>query len=157
MQRSQRLQVVLDLADKAVQNAAQVLETARQQLGSEEKKLTDLQHYYQEYSKLFDSQSQGVRALDVARQRTFLSQLQQAQQHQQQVIAQRRQLVATKQKLWHLAYLKQRAIAELITRLKKDENLALSRKEEKRLDEWSQQASRRKASATAGQDAQHPS
>lgn len=145
MKRSDRLLMVLDLADKDSKKAAEILEKARQQLSQEERKLEDLRHYYQEYEKIFTHSQTSVRAQDIARQRTFLGQLSQAQQQQHQIIEQRRQVVATKQKNWQFAYLKQKAIGQLIDRLRKDENLALTRKEEKRLDEWSLQASVRRS------------
>ena len=127
MKRSQRLIIVLDLAEKEVTKAGEILEKARQQLQAEEQKLENLRHFYQEYEKAFNSSTSGIRAQDIARQRTFLAQLSQAQQQQQYIIQQRRQLVASKQKNWQFAYLKQKAIAQLIERLKKDENLALTR------------------------------
>ncbi len=144
MKRSERLGLVLDLADKALKKAADVVESARQQLLTEQQKLEDLEHYYNDYSHSFAETLAGIRAQDVARQRAFLGQLSDAQKQQQLIVNQRGQLVANKQKLWHLAYLKQRAIEQLIQRLQKDETAALTRKEEKRLDEWSLQASARK-------------
>lgn len=144
MKRSERLGVVLDLATKTADKAAEVVAKVRQQLLAEEQKLEDLRRYYNEYEKVFSTQQTAIRALDMARQRAFLGQLTQAQQQQLVVIDQRRGLLAAKQKIWQVAHLKQQAIAQLIERLKKDENLALTRKEEKRLDEFTQQASRRR-------------
>jgi flagellar FliJ protein len=145
MGRAQRLQPVLQLADKQLKEAADQLDAVRKHIQQEEKKLADLEQYMLDYSANFQ-QNPARTAQDLVRQRSFLQQLSQARTQQQQVIGKYRQIVQQKQKLWQKAYLKQQAIFQLIERLKKDEFLALSKKEEKRLDEWSAQAHNRRLS-----------
>lgn len=142
MQRSARLQVVLQLADAAVQKAAEQLEKTRALLEQAQQKHNELGQYYQDYQDTFNnSPAQPVATL--ARLRSFLHKLRDAQQQQQSLITHIQHSLKQQQKIWHQAYLKQRAISQLIERLKKDEQLLLSRKEEKRLDEWTQQAAQR--------------
>lgn len=143
MGRADRLSPVLHLADKQLKEATAQLDAVRAHLNQEENKLKDLEGYYRDYAQNFtDNPAHTAEAL--VRQRSFLQQLSQAQMQQQQVIGKYRQVLTQKHKIWQKAYLKQKAIAQLIDRLKKDELLALSKKEEKRLDEWSAQAFNRK-------------
>ncbi|HEY6530438.1 MAG TPA: flagellar export protein FliJ [Cellvibrionaceae bacterium] len=146
MGRAERLQPVLHLADKQLKEAASQLDAVRDHIQQEEQKLKDLEQYYSDYTENF-SQHPANTAQALVRQRSFLQQLSQARTQQQQVIGKYRQILTQKQKIWQKAYLKQQAIAQLIERLKKDEFMALSKKEEKRLDEWSAQAHSRKLSA----------
>jgi flagellar protein FliJ len=143
MGRADRLHPVLSLAGKHLQEATTQLDAVRNHLNQEEKKLSDLESYYSDYEKTFTQQPAGT-AQALVRQRSFLHQLSQAHAQQQQVIGKYRHVLTQKQKIWQKAYLKQQAIFQLIERLKKDENLALSKKEEKRLDEWSAQAHSRR-------------
>lgn len=145
MGRAERLQPVLQLADKHLKEAADQLDAVRKHIQQEEKKLADLEQYMLDYTENFN-QHPARTAQDLVRQRSFLQQLSQARSQQQQVISKYRHIVQQKQKLWQKAYLKQQAIFQLIERLKKDEYLALSKKEEKRLDEWSAQAHNRRLS-----------
>lgn len=143
MGRADRLQPVLHLADKHLKEATAQLDAVRDHVQQEEKKLQDLEQYYSDYTDNF-STNPAITAHALVRQRSFLQQLSQARTQQQQLIAKYRQILAQKHKIWQKAYLKQQAIFQLIERLKKDELLTLSKKEEKRLDEWSAQAHSRR-------------
>jgi flagellar protein FliJ len=143
MGRADRLQPVLQLAEKQLKEATQQLDALRDHVNNEEKKLQDLEQYYSDYTQNF-TQNPACTAHALVRQRSFLQQLAQARTQQQQLISKYRQVLAQKHKIWQKAYLKQQAIFQLIERLKKDELLTLSKKEEKRLDEWSAQAHTRR-------------
>lgn len=146
--RSTRLLLVLTLLEKQLAKAREALQAAQQVLQQEQQKMQQLQAYYDDYATGINAPQQPLKAQDISRQRSLLNQLMQAKKQQQQLVQNRQQLVKNKYKLWHLAYLKKNALTQLIEKLKKNEALALTKKEEKRLDEWTLQALRRKESAS---------
>ena len=110
MGRAERLQPVLHLADKHLKDAADQLDAVRKHIQLEEKKLADLEQYMLDYTENFN-QNPARTAQDLVRQRSFLQQISQARNQQQQVIGKYRQILQQKQKIWQKAYLKQQAIA----------------------------------------------
>lgn len=130
--------------EKQLIQAQEALQAAQKQWQIEQQKLQQLHQYYEEYNTAFNQSQQPLNAQDISRQRSLLNQLMLAKKQQQQLVAQRQQLVKSKYKRWHLAYLKKTALTQLIEQLQKHEALVLSKKEEKRLDEWTLQALRRK-------------
>ena len=98
MGRAERLQPVLQLADKHLKEAADQLDAVRN-IFNRKKKLADLEQYMLDYSENFN-RNPARTAQDLVRQRSFLQQLSQARSQQQQVISKYRQLVQQKQKLW---------------------------------------------------------
>lgn len=134
--RADRLKVVLELAQKAEDEAADIFNKARKQLTGEQQRLEDLCTYYNDYQQSLAAAS-GLQTVDaIVRSRGFLQQLAQAKSQQQQIVAQYAKLSDQKKRAWHKAHLKHRALKDLIMRLKADEAQVLSRKEEKLLDEW---------------------
>ncbi len=134
--RADRLQVVLELAEGAMNEAAEHFAKAREQLEGEKKQLEDLTLYCEDYQNQLAAAS-GQHSVDaLVRSRGFLGQLLQAKRQQAQMTEHTQKIVNQKQTLWHKAHQKHRAMKELIDRLQADELLALSRKEEKMLDEW---------------------
>lgn len=140
MSRAKRLVIVLNLAERTEQQAAQASELARRLWQEDQHKLEDLCQYYADYEASFAGSSACRRAEDIARQRGFLSQLSEAKQQQSAVVEKRLSICNTKQKLWQQARLKRKALQELIQRLEADEAKLLSRKEAKMLDEWFNQS-----------------
>lgn len=136
MSRAKRLIVVLNLAERTEQQAAQASELAHRLWQDDQKKLDDLCQYYSDYETSFEGKNACRRAVDIARQRGFLSQLTEAKVQQSAVVEKRLSICQAKQQLWQQARLKRKALQELIARLEADEVRALSRKEEKMLDEW---------------------
>lgn len=136
MSRSKRLNLVLDLAGRKENKAAEAFEMARRLWAEDQEKMQDLQRYYSDYEHAFTQPAARMRAQDIVQQRGFLTQLAEALRQQQQVVDHRRSIADTKQSDWQSARLKRRALEELIGRLRADEQRALTRKEEKMLDEW---------------------
>lgn len=136
MSRSKRLNLVLDLAGRKENKAAEAFEMARRLWTEDQEKMQDLQRYYNDYEHAFTRPAARMRAQDIVQQRGFLTQLAEALRQQQQVVDHRRSIADNKQSDWQSARLKRRALEELIGRLKADEQRALTRKEEKMLDEW---------------------
>jgi flagellar FliJ protein len=142
MSRSKRLNLVLDLAERRENKAAEAFEMARRLWLDDQEKMQDLQRYYSDYESAFTRPNARLRAQDIAQQRGFLTQLAEALRQQQQVVERRRSIADAKQSDWQKARLKRRALEELIERIKSDERRALTRKEEKMLDEWFAQTAR---------------
>lgn len=136
MSRSKRLNLVLDIAERKENKAAEAFELARRLWLEDQEKMQDLQKYYSDYELAFTRPAARLRAQDIAQQRGFLTQLAEALRQQQQVVDRRRSIADNKQSDWQSARLKRRALEELIDRIKADEARALTRKEEKMLDEW---------------------
>lgn len=136
MSRAQRLSIVLELAERTEQQAAQASELARRLWQDDQRKLEDLDQYYSDYEASFAGGTSFKRAEDIARQRGFLSQLADAKRQQKAVVEKRLSICNSKQQAWQQTRLKRKALQELIQRLKADEAQAASRKEAKMLDEW---------------------
>ena len=139
--RSKRLQVVLELAEREKDAAAQAFEQAQMQFTQEQHKLTQLSDYYRDYESSFSAR-RDLRASDLMQQRNFLQQLSQAQQQQQAVINSVERLLEEKRELWHKCHLKHQKLAELIARYRSEEEAALAKKEQKVMDEWAQRVFR---------------
>ncbi|MCR6653582.1 MAG: flagellar export protein FliJ [Cellvibrionaceae bacterium] len=144
MSRSKRLNMVLDIAERAENKAAEAFEMARKLWLEDQEKMVDLQRYYQDYETAF-AQPKRLRAQDIVQQRSFLQQLAEAVRQQAQVVERRRSIADNKQMDWRTAHLKRRALQELVARVQADEQRILSRKEEKMLDEWFNQTAIRRA------------
>lgn len=134
--RAKRLGVVLELAQQAENTAAEIYNKARSQHRQELQKLENLAAYCEDYQGNLDvvGSCQSVDA--IARSRGFLSQLVNAKKQQQQIVHQFLILADQKKHHWHKAHHKHHALKELIQRLNSDHQKALSRQEEKLLDEW---------------------
>ena len=102
-----------------------------------------LEQYYREYEVSFEAQGRLTSGEEISRQRYFLTQLADARSSQEVLISNCQKVVEDKKSNWHKAYLKQRALSELIERIKNNEDTALSRQEEKFLDGWTTQTAQR--------------
>lgn len=149
-QRAQRLDIVLDLAERTEQKAAQAYELARRLWQEDTQKLKDLEVYCMEYEASISTARVVRRAQDMVRDRGFLQQIYRARQQQESVVKQREGLAEQKKQLWHKSHLKHRALRNLIQRMREDEQKSLNRKEEKLLDEWFAQAARHRAARGIG-------
>ena len=136
VKRSERLTVILSLAEKEAQDAAKIMEQARIALEFERHKLEDLIAYYNEYADSSSQKGKTVSVDNIARERSFLVHLADVQQQQEKLVAQHQQLVEQKKRNWQEKQLKFRALGDLVDRIIADENKVLSRKEEKLLDDW---------------------
>jgi flagellar FliJ protein len=144
MSRSKRLNMVLDIAERAENKAAEAFEMARRLWQEDQGKMEDLQRYYQDYETAF-AQPARLRAQEIVQQRSFLQQLADVVRQQAQVVERRRTIADNKQTDWRTAHLKRRALQELVARVRADEQRVLTRKEEKMLDEWFNQTAQRRA------------
>ena len=134
--RADRLHIVLEMAEKAENQAAEVFNQARTQHEQAQKKLEDLAAYCLDYQEGLGVLGGRQSAETIARSRGFLGQLMQAKRQQQQIVVQYLKLVEQKKQSWHKSHLKHRALKDLINRFKADDQKVLNRQEEKMLDEW---------------------
>lgn len=143
MSRSKRLQVVLELVGNAEHNAAKAYGDARRMGEESQLKLDSLVQYCREYEDSSGGTQRVLRAEDIVRQRSFLEQIYIAKQQQVHVVKQCQKLIEQKKQAWHKAHLKHQALQDLLSRLREDEQKALTRKEDKMLDEWFAQSQSR--------------
>jgi flagellar FliJ protein len=137
--KSKRLAIVLELAEREKDQAAQAFEQARQQYAQEEQKLAQLEDYYQDYARSFTS-TRTLRVEDLVKQRSFLQQLSQAIQQQQGLLQTVKNAVEQKRQAWQKSHVKHKNLADLITRYRAEEQAVTDKKEQKMLDEWFQQS-----------------
>lgn len=136
--RSKRLAIVLELAERELEAAAQAFEKARRFCLEEEQKLTQLEDYYADYQQAFASGG-SMRVQDLMKQRNFLEQLAQAKRQQQGAIRTAQLNLEGKRQAWQKCHLKHKNMAELISRYRAEEDAVMAKKEQKMLDEWFQQ------------------
>lgn len=149
VKRADRLAVVLDLADRQVQKASEIYNIALQAWKADEARLEELRSYYAEYEHAF-SHGNALRASEIARQRGFLQKLADAIVQQGEVVRHRYEVAENKKALWHKAHLKHGALRDLIQRIRADEERALSKREEKMLDEWFTQSAAGRSARSGG-------
>lgn len=134
--RSQRIAVVVDLAQRDEDKLADAFTQAKLAVQTAHAQLTDLNQYYQGYIDRFKQQTQGLRASDLINSRAFLQQLSVA------IDSQRRQVDLLEKQLqhaqiqWHRSHLKTQSLMDLRTQYRKDEAEQADRHEQKALDEW---------------------
>ena len=136
IKKSQRLHIVLELAERDENEATEAVQVFRKRLQDEQQRLLELKEYYQEYENLFSRQRSGIRASEIASQRQFLVELIRMQDRQTQQIAIVEKGLNQKLDAWRRCHLKYQALEQLIARIKQEENRVLDRKEQKLLDEW---------------------
>ncbi len=147
--RAERLEVVVDLAERQVQKASEIYNIAQQAWKSDEAKLEELRSYYGEYENAFNHGA-ALRASDIARHRGFLQKLADAIVQQGDVVRHRFEVAESKKALWHKAHLKHGALRDLIQRMRADEERILSKREEKMLDEWFTQSAAGRSARASG-------
>src|SRR5690625_5838798 len=75
MVRSERMGAVLTLAERAEQQAAQALESARAQLLNEQQQLEQLQQYRTQYIQEYQNRRDGVRPAELIGYSSFIQRL----------------------------------------------------------------------------------
>ena len=137
--KTKRMSLILELAEKDVESAANTFADAKARLASERHKLEDILDYLNDYAAANEAGNLRLSPEQLMRQRAFVGQLSQAQSQQRLLIAQNEREVEHKKSLWQKAHLKQRAMQDLVKRMSDEEQAHADKKEEKLLDEWAQQ------------------
>ena len=136
-QRSQRMKVVLQLAERAEEAAATTLQSSRQQLQQAEEQLQQIEDYQQHYIQELNAQNGRVSVQTLMNDRQFLQQLTGISATQRQQIEQLQQQEGQCLHNWQLCYQRRQNIENLIERLQQAENLDEEKRLQKQLDELS--------------------
>lgn len=139
MVRSERMGAVLTLAERAEQQAAQALESARAQLLEEQQQLEQLQQYRAQYVQEYQSRREGVRPAELIGYSSFIQRLEAVLAEQEKKMLLLHQQLAERQQQWQEKYRKRQSIQELIVRLQQEESAALEQKLQRELDELAAQ------------------
>lgn len=134
--RSQRLQIVVDIAEQEENDAAAIFEAAKSALQKELSALASIDDYYADYHKQFSQQNRGVRAADLMKSRAFLTQLAEMRDAQRLKVDLAQRDMQTAQETWHKSHLKHKGLIGLIDQYRTEEYRHLDILEQKHLDEW---------------------
>lgn len=145
--RAQRMQVVLTLALKQEDDAAQKLRQYRDQLAQEERQLADLRDYSTQYLNAQGNLREGVLAHELINYSSFIGRLNEACREQEVKVARMISLLDSLQQQWRIKHQKRKSIEELIVRLQQEDNLLLDKRLQKELDELSAQQLQRQRDA----------
>lgn len=136
MKKSLRLRPVRDLKQQQERLEARKLADLQQQLQQARRQCTELEGYLKEYFNSVSSQRQLVRqASQLALYQAFVDRLQQAIQHQMQVVRQREMAVQAQTQKWISASEKLKSMDDLILRARQQEQLDADKREQKILDD----------------------
>lgn len=129
--------VVLDLARRAEESAAQGLTQARQQTAHAQQQLQQVSDYQIEYEQALNRPQKAVSVQALMNDRLFLAQLVQVVDSQRAQLDQLRVNENNTLHNWQLCYQRRRNIETLIDKLKGEEDSELEKKLQKEMDELS--------------------
>lgn len=135
--RSERMQIIVDLALVAESQAARNLSEAQNELAFERQRLEDIKNYYQSYQKQFDKTTQRMSAQDLSNSRAFLSNLDHARQVQCTQIMHSEQKVDLAREQWRNSHLKSDAMASFQSHAADTEQKHEDKVEQKLIDDLS--------------------
>jgi flagellar FliJ protein len=137
--RSKRLQIVLTLAERNEQAAAQEVAESRALVETEQTQLRQLEEYTEHYLQAYTAHTHNVRAEDLITYSGFIQRLGKVSAEQHQKLERATHLYEQKLQQWREKYQRRHAIADLIARLQSEENTALEKKLQKELDDLTTQ------------------
>ncbi len=137
--RAKRMQVVLQLAQRQEDAAAQKLSQAREQWQAEQQQLQQLRDYAAQYHQEYAGQRQTVQAQQLINYSGFVTRLEELCREQEAKLRRLQLGLSQLQAQWQRAYQKRKAVAELIERLLQEEAQQQERREQKVMDEFSSQ------------------
>ena len=136
MKKSVRLRPVRDIKQQQERVEAKKLADLQHQLQLARKQCAELEGYLKDYFQSVNQQRQQIhQASQLALYQAFVTRLQQAIQHQQQVIRQREMSVLAQTKKWVTARERLRTMDDLIVRAQTQEELEADKREQKILDD----------------------
>lgn len=136
MKKSVRLQPVRNIKQQQERLEARKLAELQQQLQQARNQCAELQGYLKEYFGSINDQRQMVRqASQLGLYQAFVTRLEQAIQHQMQIIRQREQAVQAQTRKWIAASSKLKTMDDLIARAQQQEQLEADKREQKILDD----------------------
>ena len=137
MSRPDALQTVIRVSEEREREATRLTVERRQQLESQEARMTELEDYRRQYLEQFhQAGSRGLGVGQLNEYRIFLSRLDQALQQQQQMVSRCRQSFEESRQHWLIRRQERRAVEKLAER-RREEALRLAlRREQKENDEF---------------------
>ena len=133
--KSERLAVVLTLAERREQRAARQLSEHRLRVEAEQQQLVQLQRYYADYAERIDKQRDQVSVQEVITYREFSHRLADAQQQQRHRLEQLQQHLEKLYKQWLFMRQRRLTVEDLIDRTRRQEQRQRDLLEQKQLDE----------------------
>ena len=136
MKKSVRLRPVRDIKEQQERQEARKLAELQRQLLLARKQLDDLQGYLKEYFASVNAARQHVtQASQLGLYQVFIQRLQEAIQHQAQLIKQRELVVQAQTRKWLEASTRLKTMDDLIARARQQEEIAEDKREQKLLDD----------------------
>ncbi len=133
--RSQRMQIVLTLAQKAEDEAAQKVKQQAELLKQEAQQLDELKSYSGQYLQAYANLRDGVSAQEMINYSGFIGRLADAIKEQENKKERIQQGLDKLKQIWAERHQKRKALNDLIDRLKKEESTVLEKLLQKEMDE----------------------
>jgi len=136
MQRSQRVQPVLELAENKVQELARALGQEQQRLAQMQLQLNELERYRDLYQQEMKARSQG--GLDIRQLRefhAFVERLELALRQQQHGLSQQQQRCDQARSKYLAERAGAQALGKVVERYRNEESALLARREQNELDD----------------------
>ena len=140
--RSERLQLVVDLAMKAETQAAKNLGQAQNIVESERHRLDEINQYYKNYEDTFARQTKGLRPQDLVQTREFLANLNRAAEQQSQQLRNAQDNAERARDLWRKSHLKADSLEDFQMKCASEEESHVEKKEQQILDDMAAQKTR---------------
>ena len=132
--RADRLQPVVDLAEKREQEATLAMADQRNQLAAARQQLDELRRYRDDYGSI----PSGSNVAGILNRQSFLARIDMAIVQQMGEVARRERAVAASQQAWMEARGRAKALDTVTTRYRDAERKAEDRREQNQADERSQ-------------------
>lgn len=137
--RSERLEVVLAVAERKRREAERYLAEAQQRVEQGERGIDQLQQYLGEYQKQYTQVGQqGMNIGTLHAQQSFLQKINSTIQAQEQALVQARDQLQQVRAFWQQAYAKEKGIEELIRQARETEVRQADKQLQQEIDERSQ-------------------
>jgi flagellar FliJ protein len=133
--RSQRMHIVLTLAQKAEDDAAQKVKEQADLLKQEIRQLDELKSYSGQYLQAYANLRDGVSAQEMINYSGFIGRLADAIKEQENKKERIQQGLDKLKLVWAEMHQKRKTLNDLIDRLKKDESATLEKLLQKEMDE----------------------
>lgn len=135
--RAKRMKVVLTLAERQEEDAAEKLRQYRDQVALEERQLQELRDYATQYLQAQGGLREGILPHELINYSSFIHRLNEACTEQEGKVLRMQSLMSNLQKQWQIKHQKRKSIEDLIKRLQHEDDAILEKRLQKELDELS--------------------
>lgn len=139
MSRAKRLKVIVDLAEDEMSKAMATLREVRGQRDQIQAQINELDVYLQEYLAKVSTSGQRFLPIQLQTTQAFTEKLKQAIASQQQKLTAFDEIVEKAQEQWTEKRVRHQALQKVYEKLHKNEQIALSKAEQKWLDDLAAQ------------------